>query len=226
MTTIKNLRTEERPREKLMERGAEALTDVELLAILLRNGTGGCSALDIGRKLLDVGGSGFRGVGNLSPEDLCRVPGMGTAKSATILAALEIGRRYASEPGNDSLQRIERPVNIYELMAPHLKNIPHEEMWVLFLNRANRLLGKEKLSMGGIQETSLDIRIIVKKALSRLATGVILVHNHPSGNIQPSRQDIAGTEALRAALDLMDIKLIDHIIIAGDNYYSFSNVNS
>ena len=211
---------EERPREKLMERGAAALDVTELLAILLRNGTRSCSAVDLARNVYEKAGYDLRSLSNFSYESLAAVPGMGPVKAVVLLAALELGRRMGTmeRPPAETLTCSQ---TVARMMQPLLGHILHEECWVVYLNRANRVLGKERVSVGGLTATVVDSRIIVRRALEKSASGLILVHNHPSGEPKPGKQDLELTRQLRTALAYFDILLLDHVIIAGNRYYSF-----
>ena len=222
--SIKTWDEEERPREKLMQLGAASLTNTELLAILLRSGTQRHSAIDLARELLAAGEGSLNGLSNLGPARLTELEGVGPAKATTILATFELARRIAAELPEDDLP-IRTPETVFRMMAPRLRDLPHEECWLLYLNRGHRLIGKERISSGGLSSTVIDLKIIVKKAVERLASGLILVHNHPSGNPLPGGQDRAQTEALKRAAAVFDIALIDHVIIGRKKYFSFSNEN-
>ena len=212
---------EERPREKLINKGAEALTSAELLAIIIKNGVKGKSnAYDIALNILHEGGGTLAAVARLSFAKLISINGVGSAKAAEILAAIEISKRFITEMPSSK-------INIYSskeaaaIMNPILQNLDHEECWVIYLSTANTIISKERISIGGIKSTVIDVKIIIKKAIEKLASGLILVHNHPSGNRKPSESDIKQTEILRNAANLFDIILIDHIIITKGKHYSF-----
>lgn len=219
--SIKDWRLEERPREKMLARGAGALTDAELLAILLRTGSGKRSALDLARELLDLAENSLRRLSNLSADSLSAVRGVGSAKAATLLAAFEAGRRSLLPPKSEEVV-ITDAGSVMEIMAPLMAHLDHEECWVLFLNRANHLIARERLSSGGTASTTLDVKMIMRRAVEKLAGGIILLHNHPSGNARPSKRDIQETENLKRAAGLLEIALLDHIIVAGNRYFSFS----
>ena len=222
---IKSIKTwdeEERPREKLMRQGAAALTNAELLAILLQSGTRDKSAVDLARELLASCGGRLGELARRETGPMMGVEGIGPAKATTVHATFELARRLAAEIPEDELT-IRTPDTVARMMAPFLRNLPHEECWVLYLNRGSKLIGKERVSSGGQSSTIIDIKIIVKKAVERLASGLILVHNHPSGNPQPGGQDRSQTEALRKAAAVFDITLIDHVIIGRKKYFSFSD---
>ena len=220
--SIKTWDEDERPREKLMQRGASVLTNAELLAILLQSGTQKMTAVDLARDICSRSGGRLDTLAQKSPEQLMSADGIGPAKAAIILAAFELARRFAAEIPEDDLT-IRSSDTVVRMMGPLLRHLPHEECWILYLNRAHKLIGKEKVSIGGIGSTVIDIKIIVKKAVDRLASGLILVHNHPSGNARPSEQDCRQTESLRQAAAVFDIVLVDHLIIARKNFFSFSD---
>ena len=222
--SIKTWNEEERPREKLMLQGAAALSDTELLAILLGSGTQKQTAVDLARNLLAAGEGRLDALARKSARQLTDTPGIGLAKATSILATFELARRLAAELPEDELT-IRTSETVARMMAPHLRDLPHEECWVLYLNRGRKLIGKEKVSVGGMGSTIMDIKIIVKKAVDRLASGIILVHNHPSGNPQPGEQDRHQTEAIRQAAAVFDIDVVDHVIIGKKKYFSFSDEN-
>lgn len=205
----------------MFARGAEALTDAELLAILLRTGSGERSALDLGRDLLSLAENSLRRLSNLSADFLTGIGGIGSAKAATLLAAFEAGRRSLLPPRSEEVV-ITDARSVMEIMAPLMSHLDHEECWVLFLNRANRLISRERLSLGGTSSTTLDVKMIMRRAVEKLAGGIILLHNHPSGNARPSKRDIQETDNLKRAARLLEIALLDHIIVAGNRYFSFS----
>ena len=224
-TTIKSWTESERPREKMLREGCQSLSDAELLAILLRAGTPKMNAVELGRHLLSEADGRLQQLSTFSPQRLMTAGGVGPAKAVSIAAAFELGRRLSSELPEDK-PVICRSQTVADIMGPRLRDLPHEECWVLFLNNSMRLIGKEKVSLGGTSQTVIDIKIVVKKAVEHLASAVILVHNHPSGSRRPSGQDCRQTAALRQALEMFDIQLQDHIIIAGKKYYSFVDENS
>ena len=220
---MKELCNDERPREKLLEKGPEALSNAELIAIMLRTGTGKMNAIDLGRELLRSGGGTLNSVAAMPLECLCALDGIGPGKAATVVAAFELGRRAFSEDALDGMRTISDPRTVYHLMIPHMKGLDHEECWVLFLNRANILIGKEKMTSGGLEATVIDCKMIVRRALERKASSVILVHNHPSGNAMPGTADITQTGILKKALATCELCLTDHVIIADKEYYSFAD---
>lgn len=222
--SIKTWVEEERPREKLMHKGSSSLTNAELLAILLQSGTREMSAVDLAREMIASAEGRLSRLAGLGTSQLTRMDGIGPAKAAIVQAAFELARRLEAEIPEDEFT-LRNPETVARMMTPLLALLPHEECWVIYLNGAGRLIGKEKVSQGGMSATVLDIKIIVKKAVERLASGIILVHNHPSGNPSPGAQDRIQTEALRKAAAVFDIALIDHVIIGKKKYFSFSDEN-
>ena len=220
---MKELCNDERPREKLLEKGPEALSNAELIAIMLRTGTGKMNAIDLGRELLRSGGGTLNSVAAMPFERICALDGIGPGKAATVVAAFELGRRAFSEDALDGMRTISDPRTVYHLMIPHMKGLDHEECWVLFLNRANILIGKEMMSKGGLEATVMDCKMIARRALEKKASSVILVHNHPSGSAMPGSADIHQTAVLKKALATCDISLTDHVVISDKGYYSFAD---
>ena len=224
MSSIKQWLQDERPREKMAARGAEALTDSELLAIILRTGDKDASAVDLARRLMEMSGNSLGVLSGASLDKLKSVKGVGEVKAITVKAVFELGRRLALR-GVDSNTQVLSSRTVVDLLRPVLKDLDHEECWVLYLNRGNRLIGREKMSTGGHSATVMDVKMIARNAVEKLASGLILVHNHPSGNASPGKQDIAMTESLRDAIRLFDMNLLDHIIIAGNSYFSVADEN-
>ena len=220
---MKELCEDDRPREKMMRTGAANLSNAELLAILLRTGTGKMNVLEVAREILREADGRLTEVAGMSVERLCHVDGIGPGKAVTVAAAFELGKRVAVEDGVDKMPQMDSPHRVYMNMLPQLRDIRHEECWVLFLNHANRLIGKEMVSKGGMDSTSVDKRVILRRALDRKASGIILVHNHPSGSPYPSVEDIRQTRELGKALASCDLHLVDHVIVSGRSYYSFSD---
>jgi len=213
---------EDRPREKLYRKGPSALSDAELLGILIGSGTKHMSAVDLGRELLALAGNNLNNLGKLSIQDIRKIRGIGTARAVAIAAALELGRRRKLAEVPSGIQ-IKSSKEVFELTEPLLADLKHEEFWILFLNRANKVINQMKLSQGGVSGTVTDVRIIMKKALEYLASGIIVCHNHPSGNLTPSEADIKITRKIKEAGELIDIQLLDHLIISEKNYYSFAD---
>jgi len=220
--TIKAWAEADRPREKLLNSGRHTLSDSELLAILIRNGSREESAVDLARKILHEAGNDLTRLSKMSVGDLSHFKGMGQVKAITIVAALELGRRRRLAEASLSPQ-IGSSKEVAELFAPVLSDLLYEEFWVLLLNRANHIISKYQVSKGGVTGTVVDPRIIFKKAVEVMASGIILCHNHPSGNRQPSDADHSLTKKLKEGGRLLDIQVLDHIIIAGENYYSFAD---
>ncbi len=220
--TIKTWAVEDRPREKGLANGIQNLTDTELLAILLNSGTKNMSAVELARILLKRAGNNLHGLGRLTVGDLVKINGVGPVKAISVLAAMELGRRRESmhEPEKTQVKSSE---TVYDLFQPILGDLEHEEFWLLLLNRANRVLGRFKVSQGGLSGTVIDTRIIMKKAIDNLASSIIVCHNHPSGNKQPSDADVKITEKLKKATGMLEIKLLDHVIIADKSYFSFAD---
>lgn len=220
---IMDMGEEERPREKMRDRGLAALTNVELLSVILRTGTGGRNVMELARELLSSADSSLCGLSAFTPSRMCLVPGIGFGKAASVAAAFELGRRCALErAGNTDISVTDSAVAA-RLMAPRLRVLDHEECWALFLNRRNRPVGKEMVSSGGLSDTGLDFRVVARLALEKKATAVIIFHNHPSGSPEPGKADMAQTAALKSGLASLEITLLDHIIIAGDLFFSFSD---
>ncbi|HEX2921331.1 MAG TPA: DNA repair protein RadC [Bacteroidales bacterium] len=213
---------EDRPREKLVTKGIASLSDAELLAILINSGTKDRSAVDLGRELLSLVNNNLNSLGKLSINDLKKLHGIGTARAVTIAAALELGRRRKLSE-NPDIQQIKCSKDVADIFQPLLADLPHEEFWILFLNRSNKAIGRMKLSQGGISGTVTDVRMIMKRAVEYLASGIIVCHNHPSGNTSPSESDSKITQKIKEAGNLLEIQLLDHLIIADKNYFSFAD---
>ena len=211
----------ERPREKLLARGATALADGELLAILLRTGRPGESVLEQAGKLMSLVDGRLSGLFECDPEYLASLDGIGKPKAATLLAAFEIGRRFMLEQSAQK-EPVTESRTVYELMRPRLKGLKREECWVLLLDRKSRIIKIVQLTIGGSRSTIIDIPAIVRNAMQHNAAGIILVHNHPDGDPRPGAADIRETSALRDAAASCSILLLDHVIISDDNYYSFN----
>lgn len=220
---ILNLNIDERPREKLALKGPESLSNSELLGILLRSGTEKINAMDVARILLSAADNSLTTLSSFSIEKMSEVKGIGKMKAITICAAFELGRRFSTEKTVTDKVSIRDSSMIWKIMQPLLRGLQYEECWVLWLNRANYIIGKEKLSKGGMSATIVDIKLIISKTLEKKASGIILVHNHPSGNPKPGDADIRQTEALKKALTTFDISFLDHIIVCDDRYFSFAD---
>lgn len=220
---IAEMKPEERPREKMLEKGARAMDNSELLAILLRTGSGSKNALETARDLLASAGNSLPLLADLSIEKMREIRGIGADKAVTVAAAMELGKRFVYERNAGKRVSVTNARQIFDIMFPVMKGLSHEECWIFFLNRANYIIGKELLSTGGMTATVLDVRIIIRKAIERKAHGIILVHNHPSGNPMPGTCDITQTRNLKKAAETFEISLVDHIVIADDRYYSFAD---
>ena len=220
---LKDFCADEMPREKMIGKGARALSNTELLAILLRTGRDGLNVIDMARELLQSGDGSLNGIAGMSIGKLKGICGIGPSKAVTVAAAFELGRRAAEEAAENSQEQISSAKCVFRIMQPVMKDLDHEECWIIYLNRANRLIGKEMISTGGLDSTIIDNRSIIRKAIDRNASGVILVHNHPSGSSMPSVADINQTQALNKALKTCDLSLVDHVVIAKGEYYSFAD---
>ena len=220
---IKDLFRDERPRERLLKNGAGSLSNAELLAVLLRTGTRKMNAVELARNLLEDSDGMIGGIASMSIDRLLKLNGVGPAKAAALAASFELGRRCALESVNTKRKPITSPSSVYRLMIPHMKTLDHEECWVLFLNRSNHLIGSEMMSSGGLESTIMDCKSIVRRALEKKASGLILVHNHPSGSPLPGMADIKQTQSLKNALKTCDISLVDHVVVADSSYYSFAD---
>ena len=219
---IKSWAEDDRPREKLLAKGRAALSDAELLAILIGSGTTKLTAVDVGKLMLAGVGNDLNALARESVKQLCRHPGIGEAKAITVVAALELGRRR-KEADAAPRTTITCSRDIYNLIRPHLMDLPHEEFWVILLNRANVVMRKTAISRGGVAGTVADPKMIFKEALEQLASSIILVHNHPSGNRNPSAADIQLTKKLKEAGNFLDLPILDHLIFAESAYYSFAD---
>lgn len=219
---IKSWAEEDRPREKLMQKGRAALSDAELLAILLGSGTTKLSAVDVAKLVLGAAQNDLNALARFSLKELMRQKGIGEAKAITIVAALELGRRR-KEADAPARATITCSRDIYRVVRPHLQDLPHEEFWVVLLNRANVVMRTVSISRGGVAGTVADPKLIFKEALEQLASSVILVHNHPSGNKNPSAADIALTRKLKDAGQFLDLPILDHLIYTDNGYYSFAD---
>lgn len=222
LLTIKSWAAEDRPREKLFLKGKSTLSDAELLAILLGTGTSKLSAVDLAKNVLQGAGNNLHELARLSAKDLMKVKGIGEAKAITIIAALELGRRR-KELETHEKPKLTTSRDVFEYLKADLLDIQHEEFWIVLVNRANRIIKKRQISQGGVAGTIADPKIIFKIALEELASGIVLAHNHPSGNLTASQADIALTKKLKEAGKLLEIQVLDHVIIAGQKYFSFAD---
>lgn len=219
---IKAWAEDDRPREKLLLKGRSALSDAELIAILLGSGTRELTAVDLAKHILSATGNRLHDLARLSVADLCKFKGIGQAKAITIVAALELGRRRRQEEAHDK-KKITSSRDAYELMSASLADLDHEEFWIILLNRASRVKDKVCISRGGIAGTLVDARLVFKPAIEQLASSLILCHNHPSGNAKPSDADVRLTQTLQQAGNCLDIRIHDHIIFTDNSYYSFAD---
>lgn len=220
--SLKQWSEDDRPREKLKMMGKSAVSDAELLAVLLGSGTINETVVDLAKRILSSVGNELLRLGKLEVRDLKRFRGIGEVKALTIIAALELGRR------RKETESIQKPVirssnDVFGYMEGLMSDIQHEEFWVIYLNRSNRIIRREKISQGGIAGTVVDARLIFRGAVDALASGIILCHNHPSGNTQPSSADIQLTRKLVEAGKIMEVPILDHIIIADRFYHSFAD---
>ncbi|UPL49680.1 RadC family protein [Hymenobacter sublimis] len=219
---IKSWAEEDRPREKLLQKGRAALSDAELLAILLGSGTTKLSAVDVAKLVLNAASNDLNALARFSVKELMRQKGIGEAKAITIVAALELGRRR-KEADVPARPTITNSHDIYRVVRPYLQDLPHEEFWVVLLNRANVVMRTVAVSRGGVAGTVADPKLIFKEALEQLASSIILVHNHPSGNRSPSAADVALTRKLKEAGHFLDLPILDHLIYTDAGYYSFAD---
>jgi DNA repair protein RadC len=221
---IKSWAEDDRPREKLLLKGRSALSDAELIAILISSGNAEESAVEVARKILkdEKVKDNLVELGKLSVSDLIKHKGIGEAKAITIVAAMELGNRRRE---TEALQReqVTSSKDAAAAIQRHLADLPHEEFWILMLNRANKIIGKHAVSQGGIAGTVVDAKMVFKPAVEHSASSVILCHNHPSGNLQPSNEDIKLTKKLQDAGTNLDVKVIDHIIVTDSGYFSFAD---
>jgi len=220
--SIKHWSNEDKPREKLVLKGKEILSDAELIAILIGSGSRDESAVKLSKRILASVGNNLSALSKLSVQQLMQFKGIGEAKAVSIVAALEFGRRRGGEEAK-KITKITSSKNCFDLLQPILGELPHEEFWVLYLNNANTVLHKSQLSKGGITGTLVDVRLVLKVALEHGAVGLILAHNHPSGTLKPSVSDQTITDKLKIAAQALDIKVLDHIIVTQKDYFSFAD---
>ncbi len=222
--SIKNWKEDDRPREKLVLKGKNTLSDAELIAILIGSGNKSESAVHLAKRILTFVKNNLNELGRLSVNDLIGFKGIGKAKAITIITALELGRRRRLE------EALERPKvtsskAVFNIMQPIIGELNHEEFWVLYLNNSNKIIYKNQLSSGGITGTLVDIRMLFKKALELSTIAVILCHNHPSGSLKPSKADLDLTRKIQEAGKILDIKVLDHLLITEKAYFSFADSN-
>lgn len=220
--TIKAWAEEDRPREKLLAQGKQVLTEAELLAILIGSGSRNETAVHLCQRMLAAHEHDLHVLSRLSVHQLMQYKGIGQAKAIAIVAALELGRRRQSAEHRKKTH-ITGSRDVYELMHPILGDLPHEEFHMLYLNRSNKVVLRERISVGGVTGTVADIKMMLKTAVNLLACGMIACHNHPSGSLHPSQADLKLTKKLKEAGELLDVKLLDHLIVAQEGYYSFAD---
>jgi DNA repair protein RadC len=220
--SIKEWSLYDRPREKLLHKGSASLSEAELIAILIGSGTRKMSAVDLSRLIVKDAGNSLDTLGKKSLKQLMSYKGIGEAKAITIAAALELGKRRAMEMPVQ-LPKITSSNDAFRIMQPILGELPHEEFWVMLLDNSHKVVEKKNISIGGITGTLVDTRLVFKKAIEAGAVAMILSHNHPSGNLKPSMQDKSLTIKLVEAGKLLDIKVLDHLIITQQGYYSFAD---
>lgn len=220
--SIKLLAEDDRPREKFLLKGKNAVSDSELLAIIMGSGNRDESAVELARKILASVDYSWHQLSLLGIKELTKFKGVGEVKAITIITALEIGRRKTAQ------DIPEKPIvsdsrTAYQVLHPYLSDLRTEEFWAVFLNQGNKTLHQTRLTQGGINQSIVDIRVLFQEALAHFATGIIVAHNHPSGNLRPSQADISITKKIAEAGELLNIKLIDHLIISQNHYYSFAD---
>ncbi len=220
--TIKSLAEDDRPREKLVTKGRQALSDAELLAILLSSGNREETAIQLSQRILSENLNSINQLAKLQLNDLKKYKGVGEAKAVTVLAALEIGRRR-TDIGVEEKIKVISSQTAYNAIKSKLSDLPHEEFWVIFLSRNNNVIKTDCISKGGVSGTVVDMRLILKPAIENLASGIILAHNHPSGNLKPSQEDIHLTKKVKEAARLIDMIVQDHLIIGDQEYFSFAD---
>ncbi|MDP9955588.1 DNA repair protein RadC [Epilithonimonas hungarica] len=218
--SIKSLAEDDRPREKFLLKGKAAVSDSELLAIIMGSGNREESAVELARRILNSVENNWHRLSQLSIKDLMKFKGVGEAKAISIATALEIGNRRSQQEVLER-QQISNSKDVFEVLQPHLSDLPTEEFWAVFLNHQNKILYKTCLFRGGIASSVADVRVIFKMALEHFSTRIIVAHNHPAGSLKPSREDIDITKKINEAGKLLEIELLDHIIIAQNKFYSF-----
>lgn len=224
---IKDWADEDKPREKLLAKGKKELSDTELLAILLGSGSIGQSAVELAKSILEEHGNSLTALSQADIHALKKAKGVGDAKAVTMLAALELGRRMRDERDSNQVAVIRNSNDLFDCIGPNLVDVPHEEFWAVYLNIKKRVVGKVRISSGGISDTTVDLRLIFKGAIEKNAVCLAVAHNHPSGILTPSNNDIELTQRIKKAGEILHIKLIDHLIVGilpncKSDYYSFS----
>ena len=219
---IKSWAEEDRPREKLLDKGRHVLTEAELIAILIGSGSKDETAVELSKRILSSVGNNLNELGKLTVQELNKFKGIGDAKAISIVAALELGRRR-KETETTKREKIITSKDVFEIMKPSMLDLPHEEFWLLMLNRANSVIKRELISRGGVAGTVVDTKIIFKTAVMNYASSIIICHNHPSGNLKPSEADLKITKNIKEAGKIMEIPLLDHLIITENGFYSFAD---
>lgn len=220
--TIKYWALDDRPREKLISKGKNALSDAELMAILIGSGSRDESAVDLSKRILNSVNGNINELAKLSLENLMQFKGIGEAKAITIITALELGKRRQLETALEK-PKITSSTAVFNVMQPIIGDLPHEEFWVLFLNNSNKVIAKHQVSKGGLTATVVDVRLLYKRALELASVAMIICHNHPSGKLTPSEADKQLTQKIKNAGLTLDIKLLDHLIITEKDYFSFAD---
>lgn len=220
--SIKDWSESDRPREKLLQKGIQTLSDAELIAILIGSGNREVSAVELSKLILSDNKNDLNKIAKKSVQELMQFKGIGEAKAISILSSLELGKRREANIIEEQ-KKINSSKDVFQLMNAKFKDLPFEEFWVIYLNQSNKIIHKERMSQGGIAGTVVDIRLILKKAIENLASSIILCHNHPSGQLKPSQQDLDLTKKLKQASSYLDISVIDHVIVADNQFYSFAD---
>lgn len=219
---IKSWAIEDRPREKLMDKGRQILSEAELIAILIGSGSRSETAVELSKRILSTVENNLNELGKLSVKELTKFKGIGEAKAISIVAALELGRRR-KETEVKKRDKITTSKDVFDIMSAGMIDLQHEEFWILLLNRANAVIKKEQISRGGVSGTVVDTKIIFKLAVEHFASSLIICHNHPSGNLKPSDADIRITKTIKEAGKIMEVPLVDHLIITDSAYFSFAD---
>ena len=220
--TIKDWDVTDRPREKMLQQGAEVLTNAELLAILIGSGSTNENAVGLMQRILKSVDHNLHELRKMPMETLLNFKGIGAAKAIKLKTAMELAKRMQFQK-SENIKNISSSKMAFEIIHANLAHLPYEEFWILFLNQSNRFIEKKRLSKGGISETTVDIRLALKRALEVSATGIILVHNHPSGNLKPSKSDKKVTEKFKVAARYFDLVILDHLIVSEKGYFSFAD---
>ncbi len=219
---IKDWAIDDRPREKLLAKGVGSLSDAEIIAILIGSGNRNETAVELSKRILSSADNNLSQFSRLNINDLTKFNGIGEAKAISIVAAMELGKRRKI---SEILQKpkITDSRDVFEIFSNIIGDVPYEEFWVLFLNRSNKIIDKQKISQGGVHGTTADIKLILKNAIEKLASGIILCHNHPSGNLMPSKLDVEITNKVAKAAEYIDTQLLDHVIVSDKEYFSFAD---